>query len=130
MARIEQYPAEVVEINGTATGPWPPARASSFTYTVDICMAGGMQRKYGVKPNVERWPDTQNVNPIRIGTLVTVYIIGDKVVMADRELPYVEPCPPPGVRGRSPVSHIRELIATVGAMSWEEKSDLRRALGL
>lgn len=131
MENVRSHPAEVVEINGTATGPWPPGAASSFTYTVDICLPSGMQRKTGVKPNVERWPDSQKVNPIRIGTLVTVYVIGDKVVMADRELPFTEECPPPGGgSARSSTNNIRELLATVAALSWDQKADLRRALGV
>lgn len=130
MAQIESYPGEVVAINGSETGPWPPAPASSFTYDVNVCLPGGMQLKQGCKPNVERWPDELNSTPIRIGTLVTVYVIGDKVVMADRELPFFAPCPPPGGTSRGSTLLIRELIAAVKSMDWTQKAELRRALDL
>jgi hypothetical protein len=95
MEKIEIYPAEVVEVNGSPTGPYPPGPASGFRYTVDVVKPGGTQRVANVKPNVQRWPDQINVTPILPGTAVLVFCIEDKVVMADRELPHFTPCVPP-----------------------------------
>jgi hypothetical protein len=92
-----------------------------------VCLPGGMQLKTGVKPNVERWPDELNTTPIRIGTLVTVYVIGDKVVMADRELPFFEPCPAPGARAASGLRS-EEVLDAVRHMRPEQREELRRLL--
>jgi hypothetical protein len=95
MAKIDVYPAEVVEVNGSPTGPYPAAPASTFRYTVDVVKPGGVQRVTNDNPNCQRWPDSIKVTPILPGTAVLVFCIEDKVVMADRELPDFTPCTPP-----------------------------------
>ena len=93
---VKSYPAEVVGINGTNTGPWQPGPSSSFTYTLDVTMDDKVRTFAGVKPNTERWSDQLDATPIRIGTLVNVFIVGTRIVMDARELPYWRPCPSPG----------------------------------
>lgn len=86
---VKSYPAEVVAVSGPA-GHGP---ASGYTYTLDVTMDDKTRQFAGVKPNTERWPDAlTDVVPIRVGTLVGVFIVGNKIVMDARELPYLRPC--------------------------------------
>jgi len=123
---VKSYPGEVVAINGTSTGPWAPAPATSFTYHVDVTMDDQVRRLENIKPNCERWPDSLNVSPIAIGTLVTVFTVGTAHVLDARELPHFAPCS----QSRPSLSPGQGLIAAVNAMDDAEKAALRKALGL
>lgn len=89
------YPAQIVAINGSATGPWAPAAASTFTYDVDVTTESGSKVFRGCAVSEERWPDTVDCNPIRINSLVQVFIIGSRAVVGGRELPHFQECPTP-----------------------------------
>lgn len=93
---IAACPAQIIAINGSSTGPWAPAPSSTFEYDVEVITEAGSKIFRGCSVSEERYPDTLDCTPIRIGSLTTAFVIGTtRCIIAGRELPYFKACENP-----------------------------------
>ncbi len=92
---VRCFPAAIIAVNGSAKGPWAPAPASHFLYDVEVTTDEGTKVFRGCAVSEERYPDSIDCTPIRIGALVTVFVIGSRAVVGGRELPYFKDCNAP-----------------------------------
>lgn len=87
------YPAKVIAVNGSASGPYTHGRASSFDYDLQVVTDQGSTIVRGIKPQERRWPDEVDVWPFTPPEVVLVYEIGGRLYMKDAErVPYFAPC--------------------------------------
>lgn len=94
MIPVKVYPARVVAVNGSATGPFLPAPSSTFKYDLEVTMDDGVRLLRGVVPAGHRWSDSVKMWPFIPEDVVFVHRVGTSLVMKDAEAePFVEACP-------------------------------------
>jgi len=95
MNSVKVYPAAIVAVNGSTTGPFSPGASSSFVYTVAVTMDDGVKQFVGIAPPASvRQPDTFDMFPLQIGEVVFCYRVGERVMLKDCEHVFAtEGCP-------------------------------------
>lgn len=125
--KVATYPCLITAINRGAALPHGPA--SGYSYDIIMNYEGGGVKLTDVAPEVQRWPDTMDVVPLKVNSMTMVGVLEGTVTgLLTAELPYVEPC------GQSSGSVIQDQIAGfIGlayAMTPGQKAQLRGAMGL
>lgn len=128
----EQPPIEMFVglVTAVATGPTGFGAASLYSYDVfvnfpvDQRSGSGPRICPGLKPAMQRWDDSINVIPLEINSVVHVASIAGELQLLARELPHTVPC------GGQASAKSMETLASVLAMTREQKAMLRQALGV